>query len=142
MNYSGDLDIEAAWIALKSDRDAALVDVRTQAEWTFVGVPEIRSLGKSPILLEWQVYPSMAVNSEFVARLAAELMRRGATESTHLYFLCRSGGRSRAAAQAMTAAGYRRCYNILGGFEGDANEQQHRGQMNGWKAQGLPWIQS
>ena len=59
-----------------------------------------------------------------------------------MLLLCRSGGRSRAAAMALTAAGYAHAYNIAGGFEGDLNATKHRGGMNGWKAAGLPWNQT
>lgn len=142
MSYAGDVTPETAWNALQSSKDIVLVDVRTQAEWTFVGVPDLRPLGKSPVLLEWQRFPGLAVNQSFVAELSQELRKRGASEMTPVYFLCRTGGRSRAAAEAMTAAGFGACYNVAGGFEGEADGDQHRGRINGWKAQGLPWLQS
>lgn len=142
MSYAGDATPDACWTALQSSKDAVLVDVRTQAEWTFVGVPDLRPLGKSTVLVEWQRYPGMAVNQSFVAELSAELRKRGATGTTPVYFLCRTGGRSRAAAEAMTAVGFGACYNVAGGFEGEADGDQHRGMVNGWKAQGLPWFQS
>lgn len=142
MSYAGDVVPETAWQALRNGKDAVLVDVRSQAEWTFVGVPDLRPLGKSPLLVEWQRYPGMSVNQSFVAELTQELRKRGATEMTPVYFLCRTGGRSRAAAEAMTAAGFSACYNVSGGFEGEADGDQHRGLISGWKAQGLPWFQS
>jgi rhodanese-related sulfurtransferase len=142
MSYSGDVTPDFCWKALQSNKDALLVDVRTQAEWTFVGVPDLRPLGKSPILVEWQRYPGMGVNQGFVAELSAELRKRGASDATQVYFLCRTGGRSRAAAEAMTAAGFQACFNVASGFEGEADGEQHRGQINGWKAQGLPWFQN
>jgi rhodanese-related sulfurtransferase len=58
-----------------------------------------------------------------------------------ILFICRSGGRSRAAAAALTAAGYRRCYNVAEGFEGNPDPERHRGKTGGWKAAGLPWVQ-
>lgn len=142
MAYAGDVTPDVCWTALQSGKAAVLADVRSQAEWTFVGVPDLRPLGKSPLLVEWQRYPGMAVNPSFVAELSAELRKRGAAETSPVYFLCRTGGRSRAAAEAMTAAGFRACFNVAGGFEGEANGEQHRGLINGWKAQGLPWFQS
>ena len=45
-------------------------------------------------------------------------------------------------AKAMTAAGFSHAYNISGGFEGDVDQERHRGNRNGWKASGLPWRQS
>jgi rhodanese-related sulfurtransferase len=136
-----------AWELLSSGAGAVLVDVRTQAEWAFVGIPDLSSVGREPILLEWQGFPSAGPHPNFVpdlqARLAA-LPPVGATApgAAPLLFLCRSGGRSHAAAQAMSAAGAPRCINIVEGFEGPVDEQGHRGTRAGWKARGLPWRQS
>jgi rhodanese-related sulfurtransferase len=141
MAYSGDVSVLDAWAGLAEDKKAVLVDVRSSAEWSFVGIADLSSLGKSAVLIEWQSYPGMAVNGEFVSALSATLSQQGADRSTRLYFLCRSGGRSRAAAEAMTAAGYRSCFNVAGGFEGDLDAERHRGGISGWKVQRLPWVQ-
>ena len=133
---------KAAFPALQDDPAAQLLDVRTRAEWTFVGVPDLGAIGRQPVLLEWQQFPSMAVDAEFVARLDAGLRGAGADNDTQLFFLCRSGQRSLAAAMAMHAAGYRRCINVSDGFEGDMDDARRRGNVNGWKAAGLPWVQS
>jgi rhodanese-related sulfurtransferase len=82
------------------------------------------------------------VNPQFADMVANAVRKAGASEDTPLLFLCRSGARSRAAAIAMTRVGFGKSYNIAGGFEGDLDEQRHRGRRNGWKAQGLPWRQS
>lgn len=140
--YAGDLPSDQVWKALESDKSAVLVDVRTQAEWTFVGVPDLNALDRTPALVEWQRFPAMDVNPNFVDLVAAALGERGAGPDTSIYFLCRSGGRSRHAAVAMTAAGYRACFNVSDGFEGPADADRHRGGVSGWKAAGLPWIQS
>ena len=139
--YAGDVDAAEAWEGLKAP-DARLVDVRTRPEWTFVGVPDLSPLGKEALFLEWQAYPSMAVAPDFVERLAAHLAEEGVGRDAPLYFLCRSGGRSQAAAMAVAAAGFTRCYNVAGGFEGRLDPTRHRGTVEGWKAAGLPWIQS
>jgi rhodanese-related sulfurtransferase len=55
--------------------------------------------------------------------------------------LCRSGIRSIAAARRATELGLE-AYNILEGFEGDADEQGHRGRKGGWRLLGLPWRQN
>jgi len=136
--YAGDVDAEEAWSLLKSNPKAQLVDVRTAAEWAFVGQP----IGREVHNVEWQSYPSMGLNSEFAAQASAQLRAAGASPDTPVLFLCRSGARSRAAAIAMTAAGFGRAFNIAGGFEGDLDEQRHRGGRSGWKASGLPWRQS
>jgi rhodanese-related sulfurtransferase len=139
--YAGDLSVEDAYSVLTKDDNSVLVDVRTKAEWTFVGVPDLSQAGKAPIFLEWQVYPSMQVAADFAPRLVAELTARSVDRSAPVVFLCRSGGRSRAAAAALTSAGWPKCYNIVGGFEGDLDEARRRGR-DGWRAKGLPWIQS
>ena len=137
MSYAGDVDPTEAWKMLTENEQAALVDVRTQAEWNYVGVPDLAGLGKQPVLLEWQTYPTKSPNPDFVASLARALPDKDAP----MLFICRSGARSRAAAIAMTAAGYRHCYNVADGFEGNHDVARHRGQVAGWKAAGLPWIQ-
>ncbi len=139
--YRGDVLPSEAWAALASDAKAQLVDVRTAAEWAYVGVSDLSGLAKKPILLEWQVFPQMSRNERFEEVLRAELIASGATPDIALYFICRSGVRSRAAAIAMTAAGFLNCFNIAGGFEGDPDETHHRGVKNGWKAESLPWRQ-
>jgi rhodanese-related sulfurtransferase len=140
-NYAGDLVPREAWELLASEPDAILVDVRTAPEWTFVGVPDLASLGRQVVCVEWQTYPTMSVNGSFVADVqrAAQIADRKATP---LLLICRSGGRSRAAALAMTAAGFSRAYNVAEGFEGDLDARKHRSSGNGWKAANLPWKQT
>ena len=140
--YAGDLSVADAWALLEREPKAQLVDVRTSAEWSFVGLPDLSALGREPLCVEWQRYPDMAANADFVTQVGALARRSGANEATPLLFLCRSGARSRAAAIAMTQAGFRNAYNVAGGFEGDLDESRHRGRRNGWKVQGLPWRQS
>ncbi|MCU0789608.1 MAG: rhodanese-like domain-containing protein [Nitratireductor sp.] len=141
MSYAGDMSCRESWEALSGDPKAQLVDVRTAAEWNFVGLPDLSALGREPVLIEWQRYPDMAVNPNFAASLAAELDARGAGRDTPIFFLCRSGARSQSAAAALTAAGYSRAYNIAGGFEGARDANGHRGALEGWKHDGLPWVQ-
>lgn len=140
--YAGDISSEDAYALLADDKNAVLVDVRTQPEWAFVGVPDLSGFGKSAIFQEWQTYPAMQQADDFAPRLIAALVSRGAESSTPVLFLCRSGARSRAAAVALTAAGWSRCYNIADGFEGGLDEKRQRGARSGWKARGLPWTQS
>ncbi len=133
---------QAAFQALEDDPKAQLIDVRSRAEWTFVGVPELGHIGRRPLLIEWQQFPSMAVDPQFADRLDSALQEQGADHDTALFFLCRSGQRSLAAAMAMHAVGYRNCINVSDGFEGDMDAARQRGGVNGWKAAGLPWVQS
>jgi rhodanese-related sulfurtransferase len=136
--YAGDVTVKDAMDALTRDPKAVLVDVRSQAEWAFVGLPDLNAIGKRAQCIEWQVFPDMSANPSFLSQLTADVPDRDA----NVYFLCRSGGRSRAAAIAATGAGYARAYNIAGGFEGDIDDKGHRGSRTGWKAAGLPWRQS
>ena len=141
-NYAGDVSAQEAWCILHENPASVLVDVRTRAEWSFVGVADISGIGKDPLLVEWQTFPSMTVNQDFVAEVAAALGAAGKGKDTPVVFLCRTGARSKAAAIAMTTQGFSACYNILGGFEGDLDADRRRGCCNGWKASGLPWVQS
>lgn len=136
--YAGDLTPQEAWDLLLSEPSAVLVDVRTEAEWRFVGVPDTSATGREPVLVEWVSYPRGEHNPNFLAQLhdAGINPETGAP----VLFLCRSGARSISAAAAATAAGIGPAYNILDGFEGNADEDGHRG-VQGWKASGLPWRQ-
>jgi rhodanese-related sulfurtransferase len=138
-DYAGDISPVEAWEILRNDPKAQLVDVRTTAEWNYVGVPDLATVGREAALVEWQSFPTMRANPSFVPDTERTT---SVAKETPLLFLCRSGVRSRAAAIAMTAVGYSRAYNIAGGFEGDPDAERHRGTSNGWKASGLPWKQT
>ena len=140
MSYSGDVSPREAWDALQSNPDAQIVDVRTRPEWAFVGTPDLRGAGREIVPLEWQTYPSMQIDPGFADTLEAELARRGVPNDAPIYFLCRSGARSAAAASTLSARG-RAAFNIAGGFEGNPDAAGHRGTVEGWKAEGLPWRQ-
>jgi rhodanese-related sulfurtransferase len=132
---------EDAWARLKEDAGSVLIDVRTIAEWAYVGLPELSALGKRPVLIEWQGFPDERLNAAFVDRVVEALAPLGADHNSELLFICRSGQRSLKAALAMAAAGYRRCRNVSDGFEGPLDADRHRGRLKGWKAKGLPWTQ-
>ncbi len=132
-----DIGPKATWQALSEETEAALVDVRTDAEWNFVGLADLGAVGKQPVLIPWQIYPSMQVNGHF----ADQLHKAGLTPLHKIYFLCRSGARSLAAAQAAQAAGFPHVFNVADGFEGPTDGEGHRGKVAGWKAEGLPWRQ-
>ena len=142
-DYAGELSVVDAYQLLKEDEKAELVDVRTQAEWTWVGVPDLSGFGKTPIFVEWASYPGMKPAADFAQRVSAELTARGAGPGTPALFLCRSGVRSLAAARALASAGWRRCYNISEGFDGGlAAATPRRGALGGWRAGGMPWTQT
>jgi rhodanese-related sulfurtransferase len=141
--YAGDLSPREAWDMLAREKNAVLIDVRSRAEWTFVGVASLAVLGKAPLYVSWQNYTTssdgraqMVPNPHFAAAIASAVEKDAAA-----IFLCRSGGRSQSAAIAMTSKGFTRAYNLAGGFEGDRDAAGHRGQTGGWKAAGLAWTQ-
>jgi rhodanese-related sulfurtransferase len=136
MSYAGDVTPEQAWAALRDEPGAVLVDVRTRAEWTYVGLPDLGELDKEVLRVEWQRFPDGRVNDAFTSELEAA----GVAKDRPVYFLCRSGVRSVAAAEAATAAGWSSSYNVLEGFEGPHDDQRHRA-VSGWKVAGLPWVQ-
>ncbi|GAC59006.1 hypothetical protein GOHSU_67_00080 [Gordonia hirsuta DSM 44140 = NBRC 16056] len=136
MGYTGDVTPRQAWEALREDPKAVLVDCRTSAEWSFVGVPDVSTLGKETVFVEWVGFPGGLPNTRFVE----QLREAGIGDEAAVYFLCRSGARSIGSAEAATAAGITEAYNILDGFEGALDAQGHRGST-GWRAEGLPWRQ-
>ncbi|GAA1236924.1 rhodanese-like domain-containing protein [Oryzihumus leptocrescens] len=136
MSYAGDVPPQEAYAALESDPAAVLVDVRTTAEWSYVGLPDLTGLGKRVLPVEWQRFPDGSVNERFLD----QLRDAGVTEGAPIYFLCRSGVRSAAAAAAATRAGLGPAYNVADGFEGPLDGQGHR-SVSGWKVAGLPWRQ-
>ena len=128
--YAGALLPAEAYGLMQKAPDAKLVDVRTRAEWDFVGkVP-------GSVMIEWQTYPASQPNPAFLDELKSK-----ADKDAIVMFLCRSGARSHAAASAASQIGYTRSYNVLQGFEGDKDAQGHRASVGGWQFAGLPWIQ-
>jgi rhodanese-related sulfurtransferase len=137
VSYAGDITPEEAWKLLSENQDGVLVDVRTDAEWRFVGVPDLASLGRDVVYIEWNSLDGKR-NDNFVSELL-DHVAPGADRP--VVFLCRSGNRSIGAAEAATAAGVAPSYNVLDGFEGQLDGDGHRGG-NGWRAIGLPWKQT
>ncbi len=137
MNYAGDVTPAETFEVLAGDDRAVLVDCRTRAEWSYVGAPDLATIGKSVVSIEWSRFPDGVVNADFITQLE----EAGVDRSTPVFFLCRSGVRSVAAASAATAAGWTAAYNTTDGFEGPPDEMGHRGTRSGWKVAGLPWKQ-
>jgi rhodanese-related sulfurtransferase len=135
--YAGDITPEQAWKLLSENPEAVLVDVRTDAEWRFVGAPDLASLGREVVYIEWNSVDGKR-NENFVAELAKQVP---AHTDRPVVFLCRSGNRSIGAAEAATEAGIAPSYNVLDGFEGHLDGDSHRGG-SGWRAIGLPWKQT
>ena len=140
--YAGDVTAREAWDDLVATEKATLVDTRTAAEWAYVGFPLLSSIGKAVVMIEWDAFPSGELVPDFVGRLKAELGKLGVGADDPVYFICRTGNRSRQAAIAATAAGYGRAFNVANGFEGRLDGERHRGGRESWKGEGLPWVQS
>jgi len=129
--YDGALRPTEAHRLLEAHPKAVLIDVRSRAEWDFVGrVP-------GAVEIEWRAYPGMRPNERFL-----ELLQSRVPKDAVAMFLCRSGGRSHETALAAKEAGYQTVLNVLEGFEGDRDGEGHRNSVGGWRAAGLPWTQS
>ena len=137
LDYAGEVSAAEAWQRLQADPEAQLLDVRTMAEWNFVGVADLSALGRQVHCIEWQAFPTGARNPAFVAEASQALSDKNAP----VLVMCRSGARSRAAAIALTQAGFSQAINVSDGFEGDMDEDGHRGNRTGWKHADLPWRQ-
>ncbi|WP_068084653.1 rhodanese-like domain-containing protein [Polycladidibacter stylochi] len=142
LDYAGEINVVDAFNALSNQDNAILVDVRTQAEWSFVGFPDLSLINQETLFVEWQSFPSGELNINFVQQLSQQIAQKELDQSASIYFLCRSGARSAAAAAAMTQQGFSKCFNITEGFEGPLDQHEHRGMSSGWKASGLPWKQN
>ena len=138
-SYAGDITPLQAWKLLSDNPRAVLVDVRTDAEWRFVGVPDLSSLGREVVYIEWNATDGTR-NENFADELKDRVPPAAAGEERPVVFLCRSGNRSIGAAQVATAGGITPAYNVLDGFEGHLDANGHRGET-GWRAVGLPWKQ-
>jgi len=131
LSYAGALLPSEAFQVWREVNGAQLVDVRTKAEFDWIGrIP-------GAVEIEFSLYPGNVRNPEFLAQIEGMV-----DKSAPVMFLCRSGGRSHHAAMLATQAGYRECYNVLEGFEGDRDASGHRNTVGGWRAAGLPWVQS
>ncbi len=127
--YAGGVTPRDAW-ALLSEGSAVLVDVRTAEERKFVGyVP-------GGLHVPWATGTSLTRNPRFVRELEAKT-----SKDAVVLLLCRSGNRSALAADAAAKAGFTQVFNVLEGFEGELDDAQHRGRLNGWRFHGLPWAQ-
>jgi len=125
-----------AWDYLQHYRNAVLVDVRTRAEWMYVGTADLSAVGGTPVMIEW-AHLGGGLNADFLKHL-----KDAVPGDKTLLMMCRSGARSLAAGMAAKDAGYINVINISDGFEGDLDNNHRRNTKNGWRAAGLPWRQS
>ena len=136
--YAGDVTPKEAWNILDKHRNSYLVDCRTAAEWSFIGVPDLSGLCKDTMFIEWVRFPGGVENPTFIGDIKNHVI----DQDSKVLYLCRSGQRSIAAAIAMTNEGYSNSNNILEGFEGDKDQNNQRGKTGGWKLSKLPWQQT
>jgi rhodanese-related sulfurtransferase len=116
---------------LQQDAHALLIDVRTEIEYFYVGHPV------GAVNIEWHMVPDFTVNPRFVELV----LREAGANDRPLLLICRSGRRTLEAGAALEQAGFSEVYNVLEGFEGELDEQMHRGTLGGWRFHGLPWEQ-
>lgn len=128
LSYAGAVTPQEAYALISQDSSAVLVDVRSRAELELVGRVPVA------IHVEWAFYPGMVANADFAAQLQAQV-----DKSRTVIFMCRTGGRSHNAALLAQQLGYSHAYNMVEGFEGEANALKQRTLINGWKHAGLPW---
>lgn len=134
--FHGNISPQDTWQALEARPHAVLLDVRSSAEWAFVGEPDLSTLNQTLLRIEWQIFPGMQPNPAFLEQFRAA----GVDPTQPIYVVCRSGVRSRLAALLLAEQGYE-TWNVADGFEGQLSTQNHRG-VGGWRAVGLPWKQS
>jgi len=121
-----------SWDLIQQNPNAVLIDVRSKVEHGFVGHP----IGA--IHIPWKEAPDWQVNAQFLR----DVVNRVSNKNTPILLLCRSGQRSLDAAKALEDIGYQRLINIIDGFEGPLDAQNHRGNLGGWRFDNLPWVQS
>jgi rhodanese-related sulfurtransferase len=124
---------------LLEKEDSFLIDVRSAAEWQFVGCPDLKEFKATYLQISLYEYPEMSFNNNFITKIQEQ---GNITKNSNIIFICRSGIRSRKAAQLISDLGYKNIYNISDGFEGELDEYSHRNTLSGWKKSGLPWKQS
>lgn len=125
--YAGALTPNEVYDVLQKTEQVVLIDVRTKAELELVGkIPGVRNI-------EWATYPGMAANPDFAKQLEIQV-----DKASLAVFMCRTGGRSHHAATLAASLGFE-AYNMLEGFEGEANAERQRTLINGWRHAGLPW---
>jgi len=122
---------------LSKNSKSYLIDVRTKPEWEFVGVPDLSNTNNSTLFISWQEYPEMNINKNF----EKHIFQKNIGKNDYIFLICRSGSRSLKAAKYLSSLGYKHCFNVSDGFEGNKDNINHRSTINGWKFSNLPWKQ-
>ncbi len=139
------IEAVAAFEIIENDYNSIIIDVRTFEEFNFVGFIDLSAVedgNKKLLMLPWRLYPQMDYNPNF-RRILEEFLNNNFSNPVEvkMFFVCRSGGRSNEAAAYFANLGYKHCHNIIGGFEGELNQENKRGKINGWKTSNLAWGQ-
>lgn len=127
-----DLLPEQAYRFLQDNPESLFVDVRSEAGHLFVGRPA------GAILIEWIDSTTWEINPDFVTHVK----RAAGNTGRPLVLICRSGRRSAEAGRVLENEGFSEVYNVLHGFEGELDDRHHRGTINGWRHDDLPWVQT
>ncbi len=130
---------QEAWQLMQDEPRAVLIDVRSDMEFLFVGHPV------GAIHIPWIDYPDWKLNENFVTEVRKLVLggicHESQTSGAPVLLICRSGKRSLEAGNMLIKEGFCDVYNIAEGFEGELDENHHRGSLGGWRFHGLPWAQ-
>jgi rhodanese-related sulfurtransferase len=124
------LEPKHAYELLRKNPDAIFIDCRSEMEYLFVGHP------CGAIHIAWNDGPNWDINPDFVAHA-----KKATSVNRPVVLICRSGNRSLDAGRALEDAGFTKVCNVLHGFEGELDDNHHRGKKTGWRFDGLPWEQ-
>ena len=137
MSYKRNLLPQMALERLKANPDVLFIDVRCKAEHKYVGYP------KNSVLIPWTDEPTWEPDHDAFSQLVLkELSERQNILDTEVILICRSGFRSNEALKCLESKGFNKVSHVASGFEGDLDENDHRGNLNGWRLDGMPWSQS
>ena len=135
-NHIAHLSSIECWKQLENLTNSYLIDVRSPEEWQETGIADLSLIDREAKTISWKRFtPFVHQNDKFLDELSASVPDKKA----HLFFICKSGGRSLQAANSAKEAGYQYCYNVNDGFEGNMfNKNLISTNINGWMNSNLP----
>lgn len=127
-----DLTPQQSYEAVVND-EAYILDVRTDAEFIWVGHPDVPNV----MNVSWKIERkgSWITNPSFLSDVNDIF---GSNKGAHIIVMCRSGVRSIPAAAALESAGFTNVSNMLEGFEGEGKDAYGYRTVDGWKNSSLP----
>ncbi|WP_319380458.1 rhodanese-like domain-containing protein [Thiomicrorhabdus sp.] len=122
---------------MKEDDSVILVDVRTPAEWQFVGYTPMAQIMIPSVFFKYDGvddkkprYRSV-LNEKFISEFEEKLFDLDADKNTPFVVMCRSGAtRAQPAAKMLDQYGYKNVYIMTDGFEGGKMKD---GDKQGWR---------